>query len=150
MSKSWGPFIKDVRKIFGIFDPFPLVRIFARSILLKSRNLPYYDSFWVNPPSPLCADILYKWSLGVDLAHVALHGAPLLVGLVANEAEVVPARQHPHRGGHQGAPVGGVRRHSSDIYKKCRGTTFKRAECGRERKWTSTKFAGNPTTKGEP
>ena len=25
----WGPFIKDVIKFFGIFDPLPLVRIFT-------------------------------------------------------------------------------------------------------------------------
>ena len=41
-----GPFIKDVRKSFGISDPLPpLVRILVRSIVLKSRNLPYYVCF---------------------------------------------------------------------------------------------------------
>ena len=75
------------------------------------------DAARAEPRVAVGAEVLL--ALGVDLAHVALHGAPLLVGLVANEAEVAPARQHPHRGGHQGAPVGGGRvRSSSDIYKE--------------------------------
>ena len=44
-------------------------------------------------------------ALDVDLPHVALHGAPLLVGLVANEAEVVAVLQHPHRRGHQSVDI---------------------------------------------
>ena len=92
------------------------------------------DAARAEPRVAVGAEVLL--ALGVDLPHVALHGAPLLVGLVANEAEVVPARQHPHRGGHQGAPIGGSMRPDSDIYKKCRGTTFKRAECGKARKLT--------------
>ena len=48
-----GPYIKDVRKIFGIFDPLPpLVRIFARSIRVNPRNLPYYVCFWATPLPP--------------------------------------------------------------------------------------------------
>ena len=51
-----GPYIKDLRKIFGFLDPLPpLVRILARSIRVNPRNLPYYVCFWTNPPSPsLC------------------------------------------------------------------------------------------------
>ena len=74
------------------------------------------DAARAEPRVAVGAEVLL--ALGVDLPHVALHGAPLLVGLVANEAEVAPARQHPHRGGHQGAPIGGRVRSSSDIYKK--------------------------------
>jgi len=58
-----GPFIKDVRKMFGILDPSPLVRTLARSIRVNPRNLPYYVCFWANPLSPLGADVLYEWSL---------------------------------------------------------------------------------------
>ena len=54
-----GPSIKDVRKIFGIFDPLPpLVRILIRPIRVNSRNLPYYVCFWASPPG---ADVLYVW-----------------------------------------------------------------------------------------
>ena len=45
-------------------------------------------------------------ALDVDFPHVALHGAPLLVGLVANETEVVAVLQHPHRRGHQRVDIG--------------------------------------------
>ena len=49
-----GPYIKDVRKIFGILDPLPpLVRILARSIRVNPRNLPYYVCFWATPLPPL-------------------------------------------------------------------------------------------------
>ena len=58
-----GPYIKDVRKIFGILNLHPLVRILARSIRVNPRNLPYYVSIWGNPSLPLCADVLYEWSL---------------------------------------------------------------------------------------
>ena len=44
-------------------------------------------------------------ALDVDFPHVALHGAPLLVGLVANETEVAAVLQHPHRGDHQGVDI---------------------------------------------
>ena len=59
-----GPYIKDVRKIFGILDPLPpLVRILARSIRVNPRNLPYYVCFWATPLPPLGADVLYVWPL---------------------------------------------------------------------------------------
>ena len=32
-------------------------------LLLNSSNLRYYVCFWINPPSPLCADVLHVWSL---------------------------------------------------------------------------------------
>ena len=51
-----GPYIKDVRKIFGILD---LVRIFTRSIRVNPRNLPYYVSFWATALPPPGADVLY-------------------------------------------------------------------------------------------
>ena len=48
-----GPYIKDVRKIFGFFDPLPpLVRILARAIRVNPRNLPYYVCFWATPLPP--------------------------------------------------------------------------------------------------
>ena len=49
-SHPWGPCIKDIRKIFGIFDPNPLVRTLTTPIVLYSRNLPYYVCFWASPP----------------------------------------------------------------------------------------------------
>ena len=62
-----GPYIKDVRKIFGFLDPLPpLVRILARSIRVNPRNLPYYVCFWATPlpPSrcgrPLCMAPYFK------------------------------------------------------------------------------------------
>ena len=58
-----GPFIKDVRKIFGIL---------TRSIRVNPRNLPYYVCFWTNPPPPLCADVLYVWSISVRIPRGAL------------------------------------------------------------------------------
>ena len=85
--------------------------------LVDPHEVAVEDAARAEPRVAVGAEVLL--ALGVDLAHVALHGAPLLVGLVANEAEVAPARQHPHRGGHQGAPIGVRRRmHSSAIYKK--------------------------------
>ena len=58
-----GPFIKDVRKIFGILDPLPPGRILARSIVVNPPNLPYYVCFWATPLPPPGADVLYVWSL---------------------------------------------------------------------------------------
>ena len=43
--------------------PPTLVRIFARSINVYPRNLPYHVCFRANPPSPLGVDVLYEWSL---------------------------------------------------------------------------------------
>ena len=36
----------------GFWTPSPLVSILDQSIVLKSRNLPYYVRFWITPPSP--------------------------------------------------------------------------------------------------
>ena len=54
--------MKDVRKIWGIFEPLPpLVRIVAKSIVVNTRNLPYYVCFWATPLPPPGADVLYVW-----------------------------------------------------------------------------------------
>ena len=84
MNLRKGPLTKDVGKIFVFLTPYPpcphvgmiyktkitqpplllgqhpsppLVRMLARSIELKSRNLPF---FWANTPSLLSVDILYE------------------------------------------------------------------------------------------
>ena len=63
-SLSLGSIHKGRLQNFWIFGPPPpLVRNLDRSIRLNPRNLPYYVCFWTNPPSPLCADVLYVWSL---------------------------------------------------------------------------------------
>ena len=57
-----GPYIKDVRKIAGIFDPLPpLVSILDQSIVLKSRNLPYCVRIWATPSLPLSSDVICEW-----------------------------------------------------------------------------------------
>ena len=72
---SKGPYIKDVRKIFGIFDPLPpLVSILDQSIVLKSRNLPYCVRIWATPSLPLSSDVICEWPLTeVQTAHIASH-----------------------------------------------------------------------------
>ena len=46
IKSTLGPDLKDVYKIFGILYPLPHVCILGRSIILKSRNLPYYICIW--------------------------------------------------------------------------------------------------------
>ena len=56
-----GPYIKDVRKIFGILDPLPpLVRKFTQPPLLTSSTM---SAFGVPPSPPPGADVLYVRSL---------------------------------------------------------------------------------------
>ena len=64
-----GPFIRTSAKFLGFWTPSPLVRILARSIRVNPRNLPYYVCFWANPPPPLGADVLYEWSLSLDVGR---------------------------------------------------------------------------------
>ena len=60
VSHLWGPYIKDVRKNPEIFDtPLPLVRISRNLSVLFVRKI---DQF-LNPPSPLSADVICTWSL---------------------------------------------------------------------------------------
>ena len=50
---SLGTIHKGRPQNFRYFGPPPpLVRIFARSIRVNPRNLPYYVCFWTNPPPP--------------------------------------------------------------------------------------------------
>ena len=56
-----GPYIKDVRKIFGFLDPPPpLVRKFTQPPLLISSTM---SAFGVPPSPPPGADVLYVWPL---------------------------------------------------------------------------------------
>ena len=56
-----GPYIKDVRKIFGFLDPLPpLVRKFTQPPLLTSSTM---SAFEVPPSPPPGADVLYVWPL---------------------------------------------------------------------------------------
>ena len=55
-------------------------------------------------------------TLDMDFPHVALHGAPLLVGLVANETEVVAVLQHLHRGDHQRVDINMLWHGTNGVY----------------------------------
>ena len=58
-----GPYIKDVRKIFVIFNPplSPFVRFSRNLSVLFVRKIWQFS----NPPPPLSADVLYVWSQSV-------------------------------------------------------------------------------------
>ena len=52
----WGRYLNDVRKIFRILDPLP-------PFVTHSRYLSVvFFTYWVgNPPSPLSADVIFKY-----------------------------------------------------------------------------------------
>ena len=66
-----GPCTYDVRKILGILDtPLPLVHISRNLSVLFVRKIGQF----VNPPPPLCADVICTWSL-IKLECIVLLGA---------------------------------------------------------------------------
>ena len=68
----------DVCKIFGIFDPLPLVCILDQFIVLNSRHLPYCICFWGTPHSH-CRHHMYMPPKLVGILARVSHSPEFLV-----------------------------------------------------------------------
>ena len=107
----------------------PLVRIMARSIVLNSRNLPYYVCFWATPPSrsadvlyvrpllrlPLPTNYTYRRNMWTIPVEGALHLEVVVLGDLERHAEALPVADGAQGGG-QGGEEHEERLHLSSLF----------------------------------
>lgn len=94
-----------------LFD-FEAVQIIKCMISVHPVNMVVEDTARTEEHITARTSVLF--TLEMNFPHVALHGTFLLVGFVAQKAEVAAILQHLNRVGHQGADI----IEHSTIYKK--------------------------------